>query len=321
MNVTVLGNGAWGTACATLLAHNKHKVTLWCFDSEVERSITLERENRFLPGIKLPLTIMATTDLDVALCNDIIFQAVPVSYLRSVLEECKLLARQEQLWISLSKGIESGSLFSSTDMIRDVIGASTVCAAISGPSFAFDVAQKQPTLVVVASEDSGVSAQVKDLVESKFFKCVLSNDLIGIQMVGAFKNVFALGVGFLKGAGYGCNTQVFFVLKSLGELTVLLKAVGGREESLYGPAGMGDIMLTCFSAQSRNMQAGALLGAGEDLKMVLNSGIATAEGINTLVSISSLAQRFGVELPLCDALYKVVFKKVSISVLLDALRG
>ncbi|HBL98510.1 TPA: hypothetical protein DDZ86_02605 [Candidatus Dependentiae bacterium] len=322
MNVTVLGDGAWGTACAALLAHNKHKVLLWCFNQDVERSITLDRENAtFLPGVKLPMSITAITEVEEALENDVVFQAVPVSHVRSVLTSCKPFARADHIWVSLSKGIESGSLFFPTDLIRDVLGSTTVCAAISGPSFALDVAQKQLTVVALAAEDEAVGALVQKLVESKFLKCELSDDLSGIQVAGAFKNIFALGAGFLKGAGFGCNTQVFFVLKSLRELEVLLGAVAGHAQSLYGPAGLGDIMLTCFSEQSRNMQAGVQLGAGKELKMVLASGISTAEGINTLVSVCALAQRLNIELSLCFALYNVIFKKASVSQILDVLRG
>ena len=320
--ISVLGDGAWGTAFATVLAANGHRVTLWCFDPRAADSIQKTRENSvFLPGAKLSELITPTTDCAQACTSDIIFQAIPVQFLRQALTSCAPHVTEKQLWVSLSKGIEDVTLMLPTDIMRQVLGSHITTAAISGPSFAIDVARQQPTIVAIAAASETIQKTLAQLLTNAYFSCVPTNDLLGAQLGGALKNIFALGTGILTGAGYGNNTQVLLVLKGLREMATLMDAMGGNPATLYGPSGIGDMMLTCFGKQSRNNQVGVLLGQGKKLADVLAATQATAEGVNTLQSIWSLAQKYRVPLPISNALYQIVWKGEPVTVLIESLRG
>lgn len=302
--VAVLGDGAFGTAIATLLARNGYPTYLWCYNHDVAESILKRHENKhFLPGITLPEGIQATTYLAQAFEADVIFQAIPVPHLRSILVECKPYRKRDHIFVSLSKGIEQKTLQLPTQIIQDVFGADTLCAALSGPSFAKDVALQQPTLATLAGLPA-VCEVVAPFMSNNFFALDLSDDLLGVQYAGALKNVCALGVGFLAGAGLGCNTQVRFVLQSLEEMKTVIAAAGGNSTTLFGPAGIGDLMLTCFSSQSRNYKLGHILGCGDSNQAHENP--ITAEGVNTLASFCALGEKYGIFLPLGCALDKAI---------------
>lgn len=302
--VAVLGDGAFGTAIATLLARNGYLTYLWCYNHDVAENILKRRENKhFLPGVTLPEGIEATTYLAQAFEADVIFQAIPVPHLRSILVECKPYLKKEHIFVSLSKGIEQKTLKLSTQVIQDVFGVDTPCAALSGPTFAQDIALQQLSIAALAGKAS-LREVIAPLLRNDFFALDLSSDLLGVQYAGALKNVAALGVGFLAGAGLGCNTQVRFVLQSLKEMKTVIDAAGGKGDTLFGPAGIGDLMLTCFSSQSRNYKLGRTLGCGESNQAHENS--ITAEGVNTLASFCALGDKYGVSLPLGCALDKAI---------------
>lgn len=324
MKITILGDGAWGTAFASLLAHNGHEVVLWCANKTVAKSITTTHQNSlYLPGIELSPLIEATTSLQDALTSSIVFEAIPVAFMRQMLVQClpfKKQLKEDTLWVSLSKGIEQKTLLFPTEIIRDIFGAQTQVAALSGPSFAREVAQKNPTIVTIAAGQLFTANTIKQLVSNNYFIATTSDDLTGVELSGAFKNIFALGTGLLNGAGFGSNTQVFFVLCCIEELKTLFKALGSKEETLYGPAGLGDIVLTSFSCQSRNVLLGKIIGEGRNRTQMLAQNTLTAEGLNTLPSICALAEKYQLALPFCNALFSVIFKNAPLENLLQVLQ-
>lgn len=319
MKLTVLGDGAWGTACAMLFAENGHAVDLWCFNPDVAREISTKRTNsQFLPGFTLPPTITPTTDLKKALSNEIICEAIPVPHLRQVLAKEQVSNAGKKLWIVLSKGIEAGTHQLPSEILTDIYGDLAHIVALSGPSFAQDLAKKQPTIVALAADSAPDMRLVRTLCENSYFTCSANTDLVGTQLLGALKNVAALGTGLLDGAGFGSNTRVLFVLRCFDEMAELLVTKNGQRDTLYGPAGIGDLMLTCFGMQSRNYQCGMLLGRGEKSGTACDTAV-TAEGINTLKSMCAIADEQDVEMPVTCALAQVIAGKKSVKYLLEQL--
>lgn len=320
MKITVLGDGAWGTACALLFAHNGNSVDLWCYNTDVAKEISTKRTNsQFLPDFILPPTITPTTDLAKALANDIVCEAIPVPYLRQVLQKERVKNAGKKLWIVLSKGIEKETHKLPAEILIDLYGALPHLAILSGPSFAQDVAKREPTVVALAAQSTADMRMVRELCENSYFTCSANTDLVGTQLLGALKNVAALGTGLLDGAGFGTNTRVLFVLRCFDEMAELLVTKDGQRDTLYGPAGIGDLMLTCFGMQSRNYQCGMLLGKGEKITSNSCKKAVTAEGINTLASICDIAEQEMVDMPVICALAQVVAGKKSVKYLLEQL--
>lgn len=318
MKVGMLGDGAWGSACALLFAHNGHQVDLWCFNPDVADEIEKKRTNsRFLPGFTFPSNIIPTTNLTTALSNDVVCEAVPVPFLRKVLTNAAIKNADKKLWVILSKGIEDKTLKLPLEIIEDLCGVVPRRAIISGPSFAKDLAAQQPTAVSLAIENKNDADLISNLCENEFFSCVPTSDIIGTQLLGALKNITALGAGFIDGAGFGCNTRVLFVIRCMGEMQELLVACGGQKETLLAPAGIGDLMLTCFAHQSRNYQYGKLRGSGTNSSHI--NGI-TAEGLNTLGSICTLAAKHNLSLPVICTLSNVVIDGKNVSKLIKTLK-
>lgn len=320
MKITVLGDGAWGTACALLFAENGHTVDLWCFNAAVAKEIETKRTNNtYLPGFTIPTAIRPTTDLKAALANEIICEAIPVPYLRAVLEKTAVPSASKKLWVVLSKGIEAKTHKLPADILTDIYGKLPHIAVLSGPSFACDVANKQPTIVALAAPTAADMRTVREMCENRYFTCSASTDLIGTQLLGALKNVAALGTGLLDGAGFGNNTRVLFALRCFEEMAELLVTMGGQRDTLYGPAGIGDLMLTCFGAQSRNYQCGIMLGREKSSQPQNNKKPLTAEGINTITSVCDIAQEQDVEMPAICALADIVAGKKTVKYLIEQL--
>ena len=318
--VTVLGDGAWGTALATLLAHNGHQVNLWCYNSAVAQSISTRQENSFyLPGITLSSTIIATTDFKQAFTNTTaIFEAIPVKHMRSVLTACASYAPKNIPWVILSKGIEQKTLLLPSELIQEIIKPSPTCVVLAGPSFARDLAQQKTTACTIAG-DKAVASQIQALVHTAYFTTEYSTDLKGVQLASAFKNCIALGVGLLEGAGYGDNTQALFLTLMIKELALLLEHNQADSQTMWKLAGIGDIVLTAYSNQSRNRALGQKLGAGNNLSICINKLSTVPESFNTLQSIIQLQSRDSLLLPLCTILYQCIFEHVPLAELVSSL--
>lgn len=320
-HICVLGEGAWGTAVATLLAHNGHTVKLWCYEESNAQAIARTRMNeRYLPGHILSERIIPTTSLKDAVCgSEWVFEAIPVQYLRSVIQQAAPCFTDEQIWVILSKGIEQNTLLLPTHIIDDVCGVSHKKAVFAGPSFAADLANKQVTAVSVAATDCDVAYALQGLLANEYFKPFFNTDLIGVQAGGAVKNVITLGVGILEGAGYTDNTKAFLVTRGLQEMSEIATALGGKPETLYGLSGVGDLMLTALGKLSRNLAVGKRLGKGDALQTILDELGHVPEGINTVQTIQQLMQKKKLQLPICNAVYEIIFAGKKVDALIAAL--
>lgn len=320
MKITVLGEGAWGSAIALLLARNGHDVTLWCHHNSVAQDITKTRENkRFFPGHMLDRSIKATTDMIEALSlTQIVFEALPVKYMRGTLASIdkNFFALP---WVILSKGVEQKTLLFPAQILEDIAGHSVQTAVLSGPSFARDVALRQPTAVTIATKDCLLGAKLYDIVKNDYFSPYISRDVTGVQVGGAFKNVLALGVGILEGAGYQDNARALFLTRGLQELALLAEKLGGSRETLYGLSGMGDLILTAMGEQSRNSSLGRTLGRGIPLAQAIQEREVAPEGINTAYVIHELLQREHIQALLLDGIYRIINEEMTIQELFTQL--
>ncbi len=314
-HVVVLGEGAWGTACAQLLAENGMHVRLWCYHAEIAQEIKQHRTNsRYMPGFKLHAQIEPTHDIEQAVCGaDFVFEAIPVQYLRSVMEQTVSCFKSTQTWVALSKGIEQQTLMVPTHLIDDVFGYETKKAVIAGPSFAHDLMKHEITGVTLAASDCDSAHHLQSLLANSYFRPYISLDLMGVQVGAAVKNVITLGVGLLKGAGYSDNAQALLLTRGLHEIVQIAVALGGKQETVYGLSGMGDLVLTAMGSQSKNLLVGTRLGKGQSLQTILQETGFIPEGINTVQAVHQLMKRHNLDLPICAGIYHVIFEQQSVT--------
>lgn len=319
--ITILGEGAWGTAVATLLAHNGYAVKLWCYHANLVDQINTTRYNeRYLPGIQLSKHITAVASLEEALFEaEWVFEAIPVKYLRSILEKVKPYYHATQRWVALSKGIEQDTLYVPTELIADVLGSAVQQSVLAGPSFARDLALKTITAVTIAAPDCEHAKELQHLLANDYFRPYISTDMIGVQAGAALKNVVAIGIGMLDGAGHTDNAKAFVLTRGLYEMAELAMKLGGRQETVYGLSGIGDLALTAMGSLSRNLEVGKKLGQGQSLETILNETGYTPEGINTVASVHELMRKYDVQLSICSGIYEVVFEKKSLQHMLQEL--
>lgn len=304
----VLGAGAWGTALADLLARNGEPVTIWALETEVVRSINERHENEvFLNGSSLSHRLTATSDLGDALVDaDLVCVAVPSQHLRDVVRRgASALARRATMCVA-SKGIEQGTLA----LMSDVVSAEAPdhqVVALSGPSFAAEVAAGQPTAIVAASDDASAAESVQEAFSNATFRVYTHDDIIGVELGGALKNVMAVATGICEGAGFGFNARAALVTRGLAEMTRLGAAIGAKPATFAGLAGIGDLVLTCTGSLSRNRAVGMEVGRGATLEEALAGKQTVAEGVATTRSALALATREGVEMPIVTMVNRVLF--------------
>lgn len=324
LRVAVLGDGAWGTAIALLLAGKGYHVTMWCYNAHVAHTIKTTRYNsHYLPGFIFDSNISVTTSMEEAL-KDVthVFQAIPVAFLRTVLHQARPYYHPDQVWVVLSKGIEHNTLLLPSQIINEVFKVPVSTVIVSGPSFAHDVAHKKATAVVVAASTQPLADACAAMIKTSYVRPTVSLDIIGVQLCGALKNVIAVGVGLLDGAGYTDNTKAFLLTRGLHEIERVVQAAGGDSKTVYGFAGIGDLVLTAMGSLSRNVAVGKQLGAGQSLEdMVRSRNGVMPEGINTVVSLYQLAEKYHLDLPVCNALHAVITQGAPISTLVDSLIG
>ena len=305
--VAVVGAGSWGTALAALLAKKGHDVRLWAYELEVAEEIKGLGENRtYLPGVKLPLNLECTTDMETALCDaDVVLSVSPSQFVGTVMGEAAAYMRDDALVVSASKGIETSTLRRMDEVLSSVLGPAQMegFSALSGPSFAVEVAQEAPTAVVVASSSEKAALQVQDLFQTGQFRVYTGTDVVGVELGGALKNVIALGAGVTAGLGFGHNTLAALMTRGLAEIRRLGVAMGAQASTFSGLAGMGDLVLTCTGSLSRNRTVGYRLGQGEALESILGDMTAVAEGVRTAQAVHDLAERYGVEMPIAEEVY------------------
>jgi len=304
--ITVLGSGAWGTAIAlSLHRRGGHQVALWAHSHELEQQIADSRENaQFLPGFPIPSAIRVTADSDAIKAADILVSVIPSEFLRPTLLRVRTQMRAGQFVVSATKGIEERTLFRMTQVLSATLepaGLLLSIGALSGPSFALEVAQGQPTAVTVAFSDPEIAALIQQEFSSETLRLYTSTDVIGVELGGALKNVIAIAAGISAGVGLGHNSTAALITRGMAEITRLAVACGARRETLAGLSGIGDLVLTCTGSLSRNRTVGEQLGQGRKLPEILESlGGKVAEGVLTSRAALGLACRHGVEMPITE---------------------
>ncbi|MDE0572766.1 NAD(P)-dependent glycerol-3-phosphate dehydrogenase [Demequina sp. B12] len=305
----VLGAGAWGTTFAAVLTDAGTQVSLWGRDEDVAEQINTEHINqRFLPDLPLPSGIHATTDIEAALADaDIVVVALPAQKLRTIVADWKPLIPRSAVVVSLMKGIEVGTHKRMSEVLTELWDIEPErMTVVSGPNLAREIAARQPCATVVAGANRAATELVAGATASAYFRPYTNTDLVGVELCGAFKNVVAVGVGATDGLGYGHNTTATVITRGLAEITRLGTAVGAHPDTFSGLAGMGDLIATCASPLSRNHTLGAYVGAGLSLDDALARTGGTAEGVKTSLSIQELARQYGVDVPICDSVVRML---------------
>jgi glycerol-3-phosphate dehydrogenase (NAD(P)+) len=309
LRACVVGAGAWGTALAKVLADAGHEVVLWSYEPEVADSINQRHENPYLAGIALPSGLRADADLGRAVTDAALVVSVsPSQVVRTVMGEAASHLAPDVQIVSASKGVEHGTLLRMDEVLRQVLPPAVMerFCVLSGPSFAKEVALGAPTAVVAASSEEPAAQAVQAAFQTPWFRVYTNLDVIGVELGGALKNVIALAAGMTAGLGFGHNTTAALITRGLAEMTRLGVALGARQATFYGLAGMGDLVLTCTGSLSRNRTVGFRLGQGEPLEAILADMTAVAEGVRTASGVYQLARRHGVEMPITEQVYAIV---------------
>lgn len=319
--VGVLGEGAWGTAIATVLAHNGYTVKLWCHDAQVAQSIAQQRCNqKYMPSVQLATRIIPTTYLQEAVEQvDVVFEAIPVKFLRSVLEQLKSYVSHKVPWVVLSKGIENDTLLLPTQLIQKIIGDDVSLAVVVGPSYAHELVKQQVTAVNIAAHDQQLANFVQTLLTTAYFKQVVINDMRGAQMCAALKNVAALLLGVLDGLGCGDNTKAIAFKRCIEIISLFVERIGGQSTTMYELCGIGDLVLTSFGKLSKNQELGRQLANGKSLESLQQKMGAMPEGINTLQAALFLQKKLHIQGSLFEKLHKFINGEMPAQALIDAL--
>lgn len=304
MRAAVLGAGAWGTTFAAVLADAGCEVMLWGRDPAVAEEIAATRRNeRFLPGVDLPAGVVGTSDAGLALGGaELVAVALPSQRVRGIVASFASLVSRDSIVISLMKGIEGGSHERMSQVLGEVWDIEPERrVVVSGPNLAREIAAKQPTATVIASEAEATAEAVSRATASGYFRPYTNTDVMGVELSGAYKNIIAVAVGIADGMGFGHNTTATVITRGLAEITRLGLALGAKPDTFSGLAGMGDLIATCASPLSRNHTLGSLIGGGAELADAIIRTGGTAEGVTTSQSIQELARIHGVDVPICDA--------------------
>jgi glycerol-3-phosphate dehydrogenase (NAD(P)+) len=309
--VAVVGGGAWGTALADLLARNGSPVELWVFEPELAEAIARDRENAlYLPGRRLAAELHASSDLaSVVSGARVVVSVSPSQLVRPVMGRAGAFLAPGVPVVSASKGIEQDSLLLMHEALGEVLPAGHPVAVLSGPSFAAEVAAGVPTAVSLACPDPVLGAQLQALFSGPRFRVYTLDDVIGVELAGALKNVVALAAGICDGLGFGHNTRAALITRGLAEISRLGVALGAKPLTFLGLSGLGDLVLTCTGELSRNRTVGFRLGRGEKLSEILGSMRAVAEGVKTCDAAVRLAGRAGVEVPIVSEVWKVLHEE------------
>ncbi len=312
---TIVGAGAWGTTLAWLLAEQGNPVALWVREPELAEDMRESRENRiYLPGVELPALVMVTSDLQVALAGDApVLVAVPSHGFRDVMVRAAPYIRAGRLMVNAGKGLERGSGMRMSEILAEELGEpkSHPLAALSGPNLSGEIVQGMPAISVAASSDPAAARRVQALLNSSRFRVYCNYDIIGVELCGALKNIIALAAGMCDGLGFGDNAKAALITRGLAEIGRLGVKLGAQPATFWGIAGVGDLIATCNSRLSRNWQVGARVARGESLSAIQDSTTAVAEGIHTTVAGRQIATRLGIEAPVTNAVYRILFEGVS----------
>lgn len=309
MNITVLGDGGWGTALAIHLCKLRHGVRLWGAFPDYTQILDKTRENKkFLPGVRIPKNIVISSDIKDAVKDaERVVLAVPSKYIREVLKRLKADYSRVKV-ISAAKGIESNTLLRMSEVIREVLG-DVGLAVFSGPSIAHEVAREMPATIVTASADNAYSREIQSIFTTDRFRVYTSPDVIGVELGGALKNIIAIASGVADGLGFGANSKAAILTRGSQEITRLGVAMGAVRETFSGLSCMGDLITTCMSRHSRNRWFGEEIGKGNTPEDVINGTEMAIEGFSTTKSAYELAKKFKVEMPITKEIYDILYNK------------
>ena len=308
MKITVLGSGGWGTALAMVLLENGHDVTLWSYTQEESDVLRATGENPMLKGVPLPKELKLTSDMSAVKGCGAVVVATPSFAVRATAAKLKELADDGTVLISVSKGIEKDSSLRLSQVIEQEVGDKCPVVVLSGPSHAEEVGRNIPTAVVAAADRIEDAELVQDLFMNGRFRVYTGTDRVGTEICAALKNVFALCAGCTDGMGYGDNTKAMLMTRGLAEMTRLGVALGGKFETFSGLAGVGDLIVTCCSMHSRNRRCGILIGQGKPVDEAVREIGAVVEGYYAAANARALAARTGVEMPIAQAAYEVLYE-------------
>ena len=311
-SLAIVGAGGWGTALAVTQARAGKSVRLWVYEPELAVSMTDTRENSvYLPRVSIPESVRISNSIETVLedCGIVIF-AVPSNFFRAVAATVVPFTRPETVFITATKGIENGTLMRMSEVLQDIVGNAIrlQVAALSGPTFAPEVARGDPAALVIASPDEALRVRLQAELSTPRFRLYTNADRTGVEIGGAAKNIIAIAAGVADGLGLGSNAMAALVTRGLAEITRLAVACGGKRETMAGLAGLGDLVLTSYGQPSRNRSVGVELGRGRNIAEIMASTRSIAEGVRTTKSAVDLAQRLGIELPISEKMHAVLYE-------------
>ena len=309
--ISIIGAGSWGTTLAIVLSKKALEVELHSLFQDHNLKMAKEKQNRlFLKGVRFPSSLSINSSLKNSLSNELIIIAVPVKFLRGVLKKIKAqkVPLKNKIFVSLSKGIESKSLKSPSQIITDQLKVSKV-AVLSGPNIAKEVLKGIPSATILASKDKSVGKKLQVIFSSSCFRVYLHGDIVGVEMGGALKNIIAIACGISDGLGFGSNTKAALMTRGLSEIMRLGKKLGAKPSTFWGLSGLGDLITTCFSPYSRNRSVGEKVGRGGKISLAINKTDMVAEGVETVKSVLSLSKKLRVEMPITKEVYAVFYQR------------
>jgi len=306
--ISVIGAGSWGTTIACMLTEKGYDVVLWVHDSELAERINEKGENDvYLPGFKLPTSLRATNDIEQALNKSrYVINAVPSQYTRAVFKNVKDFLKKDATIVSVSKGIERGTLMTVSSILKELCNREI--SVLSGPSFAKEVIKKLPTAVTIASNDKTTALMLQEIFNLSYFRVYTHDDVLGVELGGALKNVIAIASGISDSLSLGYNARASLITRGIAEIKRLGVAMGANIKTFSGLSGIGDLVLTCTSNLSRNYTVGVKLGQGNKLEDVVSNTKSIAEGITTAESAYELSKKHGIEMPIVEQVYKVIYE-------------
>ncbi len=308
LRIGVLGDGGWGTTLAILLAKKGYAVTLWSISESYAQFMSATRTNpRFLPGIQIPRQIHITADIASAAGNkEIVVLAIPSQYTRGILKKIKGKFSSNAIFVSVTKGIEVKSGKRMSEVIHEILGPVKLCV-LSGPTIAQEVAKGIPTTIVAASHNKRVRKKIQEVFNTGSLRVYTNRDVVGVELGGSLKNVIAIACGVSDGLGFGANTKAAILARGLAEISRLGKAMGANLETFSGISGLGDLVTTCISGQSRNRFVGEQIGKGKKLKQVCKNMQMVAEGVATAKSTYYLSLKYKVDMPITKEVYRLLY--------------
>jgi len=309
--VSIIGAGSWGTTLAIVLAKKNIEVELHSVFSDHNQEMLKQRQNRlFLKGVKFPPSLKINPSLQSTLVNKIIILAVPVKFSRKILRriKSKTIHLKGKIFVSISKGIEVSSLKRSSEIIAEELGLKTI-SVLSGPNIAKEVLEGIPSASILASKNKNIGKRLQALFNSPTFRVYLHNDIIGVELGGALKNIIAIACGISDGLGFGANTKSALVTRGLVEITRLGKKLGANPKTFWGISGLGDLVTTCFSPYSRNRSVGQEIGKGKSVRKIVKKMAMVAEGLETVKSAYRLSKKTKIDMPITREVYAVLYRR------------